>query len=370
MAVGGSFPAECCLHTINELLLRLEGRNVLTLLKLAEVSLLGRHASTYCYNRPSHVYLELTARCNLRCRWCVQVHEEFRHEYAEDMPFETFQAIVPKLRGTKVLYLCLNGEPLLYDRIFDAVALAKQYVPSVRFVTNGTLLTPAVGRELKKAGLSQLGVSIDSPNPEMMLKIRGVSLEKIAENVQGFCRETNIPVEVRSTICDENAESLKALPRFVGRFPTCRLLYFTLAEGGAEVAASGLTMLRDQERFEALRRAVVQQCRAMGIGTNLGYVKFYPDGFFGRRRRGICDSLFGRHLAINARGCIMPCCRYWGEHLESVVELPFPDAWNGPLTRRWRKRMLVGDYTRDCSNWCGFPSPPGTACVESPREKQ
>jgi len=339
---------------VGSLPFRLEDRNFLTLVKLAEVKLLGRHASTRCYNSPSHVYLELTARCNLQCGWCVQVHEEFRSDYAEDMPFGMFQEIVAKLQGTKVLYLCLNGEPLLYDRIYEAITVAKRYVPSVRFVTNGTLLSRDVCTELKTAGLSQLGVSIDSPDRDIMHGIRGISLEMVADNVTEFCRLTGIPVEVRATICHENVESLKMLPSFASRFATCRLLYFTLAEGVAEVGASPMTMLRNRERFLELKQDVVKQCRKLGMRTNLEYMEFYPEGFFESARQGICDSLFGRHLAINSQGFIIPCCRYWGDHLDNIGELSFENAWNGPLTREWRRRMLHGEYTPDCCNWCGY----------------
>lgn len=340
---------------LSGLRLRLEDRNFLTLVKLAEVRLLGRQASTYCYNRPSHLYLELTSRCNLRCVWCVQNDAEFRQGYADDMPFALFRKIVPKLRGTRVLYLCLNGEPLLYPHLCDAVALAKQYVPSVRFVSNGTLLSRELGRELQRVGLSQLAVSIDSPDPLLMRQIRGVDLESVAEKVSHFCGDTGIPLEVRTTICRENLASLQNLPEFVRRFSTCRLLYFTLAEGLAVVASSPMTMLADRQLFRDLQRQVVSQCRRLGLQTNMAYLEPYPEGFFAMKRQGICDSLFGRHLAIDSKGYLIPCCRYWGEQLENLGEVSFSQAWNGPLTRSWRRRMLRQEYSGQCADWCGYP---------------
>lgn len=341
---------------VRKTLVRLEDRNWLTLLKLGEVALLGRFASSYCYNHPSHVYLELTARCNLRCDWCIQIHDEFRQTFVEDMPFETFQQIVPKLTGTKVLYLSLNGEPLLYDRLCDAIAFARDFIPSVRLITNGVLLDRAIGKELKKAGLAQLGISIDSPDRELMYKIRGVSLEMIADNVREFTSETGIPLEVRTTICAENIDSLKSLPLFVSRLGTCRLLFFTLAEGMTEVGASGMSMLGNQEAFIDLKQVVLRRCRELGLRTNLEYMAFYPEGFFDRRRKGRCDALFGRHLAINSKGFILPCCRYWTHHLENIGEVSFEQGWNGRLTRDWRRRMLQKKYPVECSNWCGFPT--------------
>lgn len=340
---------------LSGLSLRLKDRNSLTLVKLAEVRLLGKYASTYCYNFPSHIYLELTARCNLRCGWCVQNYENFRNDYAQDMPFESFKEIIPKLKGATALYLNVNGEPLLYNKLFEAIALARKYVPSVRFVTNGVLLTEDACRELKKAGLSQLGVSIDSTDEEEMSKIRGVSLRKVTDNVRRFCEITNIPVEVRTGICTENVETLIKMPLFAKQFSTCHLLYFTLAEGMKEVEASPMTMLQNKERFDYLKKNVLRNCKSLGMRTNLEYMNFYEPGFFEFKRKGKCVALFGRQLAINSKGYIMPCCTYWGKHLESLVDLPFDRAWNGEKTRAWRKKMIERRYTKDCSNWCGYP---------------
>lgn len=340
---------------LSRLALRLEDRNLLTLVKLAEVRLLGKYASTYCYNFPSHIYLELTARCNLRCGWCVQNYENFRNDYAQDMPFESFKKIVPKLKGATVLSLNVNGEPLLYNNLFEAISLARKYVPSVRLVTNGALLTADVCRELKKAGLSRLGVSIDSTDEEEMFKIRGVSLKKVTDNVRSFCEITNIPVEVRTTICSENVEALTKLPLYAKQFRTCHFLYFTLAEGMKEVESSPMTMLQSKERFEYLKKNVVRNCKSLGMRTSLEYMNFYEPGFFEYNRKGKCESLFGKQMSINSKGYIMPCCTYWGKHLENLIDLPFNRAWNGEKTRAWRKRMIERKYPSTCSNFCGYP---------------
>jgi MoaA/NifB/PqqE/SkfB family radical SAM enzyme len=348
---------------LKALTLRLKDRNFLTLAKLAEVKLLGRYASTYCYNFPSHVLLELTARCNLRCVWCVQTHEAFRDENKEDMPFGLFERIIPKLQGAKVVYLNVNGEPLLYERIFDAVKLAKKYVPSVRLITNGTLLNREVCKDLKKAGLSQLGLSIDSPDEKDLLRIRNVSLAQITENLRYFCEKTNIPVEIRTAICEENAESLKDLPAFVSQFNNCHFIYFTLAEGIRELESSPFSMLTSKTKFLELKKHIVERCSEEGFRTNLEYLKFYPPGFFEYKRAGRCDSLFGKHLAINNKGYIMPCCMYWGDHLGNLGELSFDEAWNGERTRSWRENMLQLNYPDDCTNYCGYPRKKTKTCT-------
>jgi MoaA/NifB/PqqE/SkfB family radical SAM enzyme len=285
----------------------------------------------------------------------VQTHEKFRDENREDMPFALVERILPKLQGAKVLYLNVNGEPLLYESIFAAVKLAKKYVPSVRLITNGTLLSREVSRELQQAGLSQLGVSIDSADEKELLRIRNVSLPQLMDNLNYFCEISNIPVEIRTAICAENITSLEGLPGLVAQLSNCKSIYFTLAEGIDELESSPMSMLKSKTKFLKLKTNVVQHCRAKGLRTNLEYLQFYPPGFFDYKTKGRCDSLFGKHLAINHKGYIMPCCRYWGTDLDNLGELSFRDAWNGERTRTWRKNMLQGNYTELCANYCGYP---------------
>ena len=337
------------------LALRLEDRNLLTMLKLAEVKILGKYASSYCYNFPSHILVELTARCNLRCVWCLQSHDKFRNQNTDDMPFGLFEKIVPKLRGAKVIYLNVNGEPLLYERIFDAVRLAKKYVPSVRLITNGLLLSRDVSKDLERAGLSQLGISIDSIEEKELLKIRNFSLTKITENLKTFSKTTAIPIEIRTVICDENSESLKGLPGFASQFKNCQFIYFVLAEGMKELESSSMSMLTSKTKFTKLKKEIVARCGEAGLRTNLEYLKYYANGFFDYKRKGRCDSLFGKHLAINNKGHIMPCCTYWDICLDSLGELSFDDAWNGKKTRLWRENMLRKNYAEHCANYCGYP---------------
>ena len=115
-------------------------------------------------------------------------------------------------------------------------------------------------------------------------------------------------------------------------------------------------MLGSRTAFRKLKKHIVNRCRQKGLRTNLEYLKFYAPGFFDGKRKGRCDSLFGRHLAINTKGNIMPCCRYWGVHLGSLGDLPFAEAWNGKSARAWREDMLQGRYPDGCLNFCGYPS--------------
>ena len=167
-------------------LLRLEDRKLTSMLKLAEVRLLKKNAWTYCYNFPSHVLIELTAKCNLRCVWCQQSDADWRKRNWSQMELDDVRRVLPSLEGAKVLLLYNIGEPLVYKGIFEAIREARKYIPQVRITTNGVLLTREKSQQLEDVGLTQLNVSIDSPDPEIFKRIRGTDLGKIVDNLKVF----------------------------------------------------------------------------------------------------------------------------------------------------------------------------------------
>ena len=79
------------------------------------------------------------------------------------------------------------GEPLLHPGIADMVARVKPLSTSVELITNATLLTPGISKELITAGLDVLWISLDGATPENYADIRlGAALPQVLENIAGF----------------------------------------------------------------------------------------------------------------------------------------------------------------------------------------
>lgn len=104
--------------------------------------------------REVHI-IELTTRCNLRCRYCPSPQKLRPHE---DMCWETFQQslrFIQKLidAGTQgEVALTGIGEPTMYPRFIEAVAELRRVIGPARQLTistNGLLFDDALARELK-----------------------------------------------------------------------------------------------------------------------------------------------------------------------------------------------------------------------------
>jgi MoaA/NifB/PqqE/SkfB family radical SAM enzyme len=105
--------------------------------------------------RPISVNLEVTKRCNASCDFCD--YWKTRSENA----VEDFGPIVKKI--DPMMVTLTGGEPLLRPDLPDIVRSVRKAVPIVyvAMLTNGSLLTVEKARELKRAGLNQISVSLD-----------------------------------------------------------------------------------------------------------------------------------------------------------------------------------------------------------------
>jgi len=140
------------------------------------------------YPRVPMISLELTNHCNLKCPYCANVTLTRPKTYID---WSFFERMVDECAERKfnLAYLHGVGEPLLWDRLEEAVALIKRKGAGMgTFGTNGTLLFADRVKSLLDAGLDSIYVSIDTLDPEIYAKTRGGKLSKVIANVQEMIR--------------------------------------------------------------------------------------------------------------------------------------------------------------------------------------
>src|SRR3989304_2487052 len=74
------------------------------------------------------------------------------------------KAVIDDLGAFAVpVVLFSGGEPLLRPGLFDLIGYAQEKGIRAVLSTNGTLITPALARDMTRLGLSYVGISIDGP---------------------------------------------------------------------------------------------------------------------------------------------------------------------------------------------------------------
>ncbi|MCK4323290.1 MAG: radical SAM protein, partial [Armatimonadetes bacterium] len=143
---------------------------------------------------PSKVEIEISGKCNMRCRHCLRSYSHYPRP-EEFMPLDDFEAILKQLPYTVTLTLTGAGEPLLHPDFLEIVHRARQLLPHLNIVvyTNFTLIEKAVtAHELVRSGVSQIHVSLDAASADVYRQVRGADAwDHILEGIKKLLAARN-----------------------------------------------------------------------------------------------------------------------------------------------------------------------------------
>lgn len=120
---------------------------------------------------PNQIYVDLTTRCNLRCRYCDIWKNPPVEEPSAEVWLSTFEALLDRIKYPKINLS--GGEPMLHPAFFEILELACRKHAYIGFVSNGTMLTWKNIERLAALKLSNINISLDSTDSEIFDGIRG-----------------------------------------------------------------------------------------------------------------------------------------------------------------------------------------------------
>lgn len=159
----------------------------------------------------NYLRISLTDRCNLRCIYCLPEKAIFKGKdrLSKDDVLKISEA--GKRIGINKIRLT-GGEPLLREDIVEIVeGIKKIGIDRIYITTNGMLLEEKI-RDLKKAGLSGVNISLDTKDSELFKKItRGGNLDKVVNGIDTSL-SLGLSVKINSVILKGiNDVSIKSL---------------------------------------------------------------------------------------------------------------------------------------------------------------
>jgi MoaA/NifB/PqqE/SkfB family radical SAM enzyme len=339
----------------------------------------------------SKIYIEPTNRCNLECRTCIR---NIWDEPLGEMSSATFGRIIEGLRffsNPPVVFFGGLGEPLAHPNIVEMVAQAKTLGSSVELITNGTLLTKDLSKQLINAGLDFIWVSLDGATPESYADVRlGAALPEVLSNLAGFrdaCWNSRfssifveqfleLPIGIVFVAMKRNIADLPAVLRLgnrlgVHRFLVTNLLPYT-AEMYDEILYSralndiiymsplwGFSLEIPKIDINAMTREVLYQMMHSGHPLNFAGADLGE----GNDR---CPFVEKGSMAIRWDGNVSPCLPLLHDHktflygyerslrhyeVGNVMEQNLYDLWNLPEYLSFRDRLQKFDFS-PCT-FCG-----------------
>jgi MoaA/NifB/PqqE/SkfB family radical SAM enzyme len=313
--------------------------------------------------RPLYVKIKVVWGCNLRCRGC----NHWRERRGPPLPTSRLIEIVDELAemGCRKIHLS-GGEPTLRPDLETLVARIAERDMRATMTTNATLITRERAAALAAAGLKGVNVSIDSPDPDIHDRLRGIkgAWKRTVKGTRYLRRRMKKgTLRINAVVSRLNYASLADLPDLAGELGADSLNLIPLDENTDEARRLNKQHILDYNLQIAPR--IVE--RALALGLMQGVEQAYPYGTTheeieqakeGRYARGQYDNTpcFApwTHALIDHQGLVNICCVLRQEPIMGDLACQsFAQVWEGPVYHmvRCEQRRPLSDGCRRCDDF-------------------
>ncbi|MBW2117071.1 MAG: 12,18-didecarboxysiroheme deacetylase [Deltaproteobacteria bacterium] len=306
---------------------------------------LPSHLLQFSRDKKPVVVWNVTRACNLNCIHCYARAVEQKHE--KEMTHDQGLAVIDDLAafGAPVI-LFSGGEPLMRPDLTELARYAVSKGMRAVISTNGTLITREKADELKKIGLSYVGVSIDGMEPvnDRFRGKKGAFKDAMAgiKNSQ----EAGLKVGLRFTINRMNRDEIPYMFDLLEEHDIPRVCFYHLVYAGR-----GSDMLEQDLDHEETRKVVdvimdrTKDLHDRGISKEVLTVDNHADGPYvylrmlkenNPRAEGVLRLLEMNEGNSSGRGigCIswdgaVHADQFWRHYsFGNVLERPFSEIWS------------------------------------------
>lgn len=329
---------------------------------------LPSHLLQFSEDKKPVVVWNVTRACNLNCVHCYARAVEQKHE--KELTHDQGLAVIDDLAdfGAPVI-LFSGGEPLMRPDLTELARYAVSKGMRAVISTNGTLITREKANELKKIGLSYVGVSIDGMEP-VNDRFRGKKgAFKAAMAGIKNCQEAGLKVGLRFTINRMNKDEIPDVLDLLEEHDIPRVCFYHLVYAGR-----GSDLVEQDLSHEETRKVVdvimdrTKDLHDRGIKKEVLTVDNHADGPYVylrmlRENNPRAEEVL-RLLEMNEGnssgrgfGCIswdgsVHADQFWRHYsFGNVLERPFSEIWSdlsNPLMAQLKdkKRHVKGRCTK------------------------
>ena len=339
--------------------------------------------------KPVLLWLESTARCNLRCEKCG--HSFDPPGSARILPRNLADAVVDEADDYFAAAVKVRtsgyGEMFLFSRLKSLVERIKRFECWAEGTTNGVIIDRSEVDWLIELGYDQLVFSIDGVQPSTMQRLRGADLSKIwsvLEYIRDQKRLKNVSkpqIVVGFVAQSDNIEELPDLVRKLATLNVCFLAVTTLHhkklvpgvdDPYAQLCHDYSLANVNRNKVEAL----LEEARTLTEQANIGYGIYIDlDRVHGDAAvdsddednefisisnvqtppppQAAMEPFYCVYpwssLFVTARGSTTVCCSMQGD-IGTVLDSGDLDrAWNGETLREIRQSIARGEVHPKCA---------------------
>ncbi|MGO9417259.1 MAG: 12,18-didecarboxysiroheme deacetylase [Syntrophobacteraceae bacterium] len=330
---------------------------------------LPSHLLQFSTDKTPVVVWNVTRRCNLKCLHCYAHARD--EEFSGELSTSQGKAVLDDLAafGSPVV-LFSGGEPLVRPDLIELAEYAVAKGMRAVISTNGTLINSRIAGDLKKVGLSYVGISLDGLD-EVNDRFRGVkgAFRKAMEGITA-CRDAGIKVGLRFTMNRLNVLEMPGIFDLLEKHDIPRVCFYHLVYAGraSELMNEDLSHQQTREAVDLIidRTADLHE---RGKATEVLTVDNHADGPYlylrmlrenSSRASEVLELLQMNEGNNSGRGigCIswdgsVHADQFWRHYsFGNVTERKFSEIWtdlSNPLMKRLKdKKLYVKGRCADC----------------------
>ncbi len=295
------------------------------------------------YGQPKHVQIEITTHCNFHCPMCSRTVWD-NHNFLKNpkhMAFQDFKKIVLKLPYCESINLQGAGESLLNPDLVNMVRFCKKNSIRTCLITNASVLSEQLGRNLILSGLGEIYFSLDSADAKLFRKIRvGAEFSKVIHNIRRFVKlksqlNSKTPfIGVRVSVFKEN---IYEIPRILELVNHLGIRHATLKN-----MIKTSTWPTPINVLSKKQRSLLKKCQ--NYGRNLGmhvHIAFPPLITGSEKKRVRCWKAW-KSVYITVDGGVLPCCLFPNGRRAvygNILKQDFKEIWNNAMYKSLRERL-------------------------------
>ncbi len=289
--------------------------------------------------KPLYIKIKLIWSCNLRCGMC----NHWRDPVQPPLDTAFYRGLIDELAqlGTRKIHLT-GGEPTLRPDLEDLIAHMSHRGIRATMTTNASLITAERARSLVEAGLNKVNISIDSPDPEVHDRVRGV-MGAWQRTTQGFrhLRSQLKPgkMQINTVISAANYLSLGDLPRLALSLGADRIHLIPMDPHTPDLSCLSVAQIREYNR--QVGPQILRQGLSQGLIQRRSQA--FPFGIWPRQIQQSARGLYAHgyydrhpcfapwtHALIDHQGLVSVCCM--SPHQPVLGDLKrqsFREIWTG-----------------------------------------
>ncbi|MBD3350111.1 MAG: radical SAM protein [Candidatus Lokiarchaeota archaeon] len=322
--------------------------------------------------RPLNAQIELTLRCNARCKFCSIWTKAYQKSVTDpEMTTEQVKRIIDGLNKMHITVLSFTGgEPTLRSDLGELIDYAASKGMMTGIATNGYLLEDLVKKGALK-NLENCMVSVDFPTAELHDYYRGIKVfDRVVKGMRA-ARKSGIKVLISTTVTKESLPYMEEMCKFATKnhamieLLPCENIVREVLDEALEVQNIEKDYIPDLHQWAKEIRRLKQ--KYPNLTTDALTARIIENGGFGQFARfGLRERFFMwyvtympchvamAYLFIKYNGDVVFPCKLHPILSVSALKYPIEKIYHAPEVRKIQQQKDTFPFCRGCRLGCAI----------------